>query len=400
MKIVFLAPFGIRPKGTLQARMLPLAAALQKAGHGVVIIAPPYTNPEDAGLVELVEGVAVRNVLLGPAAGALAAPFIALRMLRDTFEQQPDLVHLFKPKGYGGLAAMLLAAMPALGLKAPPLLVDCDDREGTGGMNDLHSYSLPEKWLFALQEKLLTRCAKGVTVASRALESLSWGMGAKPERTLYLPNGPVTRPAGDRARGRARFGIADDAPVLLLYTRFFEFSQQRVHALLERISNRMPEMKLLVVGKGLHGEEKELEQAAIRGGFHRNLIMAGWVEPSVLPDCLAAADAAIYPFDDTLVNRTKCPAKLVELAAAGIAVAAERVGQINEYLAHNESGLLVEPGDTDALAEAACLLLGDRDLARRLGQAAAQRATGEFGWHRAAQRLETLYCRVWQENRP
>ena len=29
MKIVFLAPFGVRPKGTLQARMLPLAQALQ-----------------------------------------------------------------------------------------------------------------------------------------------------------------------------------------------------------------------------------------------------------------------------------------------------------------------------------------------------------------------------------
>ncbi len=400
MKIVFLAPFGTRPKGTLQARMLPLAAALQKTGHEVVIIAPPYTNPEDAGLVELVDGVSVRNVALGPTAGVLAAPFVAWRMLRDAMEQHPDLIHLFKPKGYGGLAAMVLAAMPTLGLKAPPLLVDCDDREGTGGMNDLHSYSGPEKWLFAFQEKLLTRYAKGVTVASRALESLAWGMGARPERTLYLPNGPVTRPAGDRNQGRARFGIADDTPVLLLYTRFFEFSQQRLHALLQRVCSSQPRTKLLVVGQGGHGEERELEQAAIRGGFHGNLIMAGWVEPSALPDCLAATDAAIYPFDDTLVNRTKCPAKLAELAAAGIAVAAERVGQINEYLVHNESGLLVEPGDTDGLAGAACLLLGDRDLARRLGQAAAQRATGEFGWHRAAQRLETLYCRVWQENRP
>jgi len=173
--------------------------------------------------VELVDGVEVRNVLLGPAAGVLAAPFIAMRMLRAALDQQPDLVHLFKPKGYGGLAAMVLAAMPLFGLKAPPLLVDCDDREGTGGMNDLHPYSLPEKWLFSLQEKLLTRLAKGVTLASRTLESLAWGMGAKPEQTLYLPNGPVTRPAGDRKRGRALFGLAEDTPLLLLYSRFSSF---------------------------------------------------------------------------------------------------------------------------------------------------------------------------------
>lgn len=400
MKIVFLAPFGTRPKGTLQARMLPLATALQKSGHEVVIIAPPYTNPEDAGLVELVDGVEVRNVLLGPAAGVLSAPFIALRMLREALDRQPDLVHLFKPKGYGGLAAILLATMPVLGLKAPPLLVDCDDREGTGGMNDLHPYSMPEKWLFAFQEKSLTHYAKGVTVASRALESLAWGMGAQPQRTRYLPNGPVARPDGERSRGRARFGIDDDTPVLLLYTRFFEFSQQRLHTLLEQLCNRLPQLRLLVVGKGLHGEETELEQAAIRGGFYKNLIMAGWVEPGELPDCLAAADAAVYPFDDTLVNRAKCPAKLAELAAAGIAVAAERVGQIGEYLIHNESGLLVEPGKTDALAEAAFRLLTDRELARQLGQTAARRMRDTFSWEQATRTLEALYITVQQEARP
>lgn len=399
MKIVFLAPFGTRPKGTLQARMLPLAVALQRSGHEVVIIAPPYTNPEDAGLVELVEGVTIRNVLLGPTAGALAAPFIAFRILRETLDQQADLVHLFKPKGYGGLAAMVLAALPVIGLKAPPLLVDCDDREGTGGMNDLHNYSLPEKWLFALQEKLLTRFAKGVTVASCTLESLAWSMGAEPKRTLYLPNGPVARPSGDRKRGRMRFGITDQTPVLLLYSRFFEFSQQRLHTLLERICNRLPQIKLLVVGKGHQGEEKELEQAAIRSGFHENLITAGWVEPSALPDCLAAADAAIYPFDDTLVNRSKCPAKLAELAAAGIAVAAERVGQISEYLIHNEAGLLVEPGDLQGFSDAVCRLLTDRELARQLGQAAALRMRQRFSWEQATSSLEALYITVQQESK-
>lgn len=394
MKIIFLAPFGTRPKGTLQARMLPLATALQSLGQEVVIIAPPYTNPEDAGLVELVDGVEVRNVLLGPAAGVLAAPFIAMRMLRAALDQQPDLVHLFKPKGYGGLAAMVLAAMPLFGLKAPPLLVDCDDREGTGGMNDLHPYSLPEKWLFSLQEKLLTRLAKGVTLASRTLESLAWGMGAKPEQTLYLPNGPVTRPAGDRKRGRALFGLAEDTPLLLLYSRFFEFSQQRLYTLLEQLCSRLPQMKLLVVGKGPNAEEKGLEQAAIRGGFHNNLVMAGWVEPSSLPDCLAAADAAIYPFDDNLMNRAKCPAKLAELAAAGIAVAAERVGQINEYLVHNESGLLVEPGDLERFVDAAFRLLTDRELSRQLGQAAARRMGEQFSWERSAEKLVDMYLQV------
>ena len=391
MRIVFLAPFGIRPKGSLQARMLPLAQALHKHGHEVVIIAPPHTNPEDAGLVEEWDGVEVRNVLLGPTAGALAAPFIALRMLREALDQQPALIHLFKPKGYGGLAALAQLGLRLAGVRMPLLVVDSDDREGTGGMNDLHPYSWPEKRLFSFQEQYLTRWADGVTVASRTLESLAWGMGARRQQTLYLPNGPLLRPAGDRLQGRQRFGIPLDAPVLLLYTRFFEFSQQRLYAVLERLCRQLPSVRVLVVGQGARGEAQQLEQAAIRSGFHRNLVSAGWQEPAVLADCLAAADAAIYPFDDTLVNRTKCPAKLAELAAAGIPVAAERVGQINEYLVHNESGLLVEAGDVNGLADAAERLLIDHELALQLGLAAARCLRTVFGWEYAALRLEQFY---------
>ncbi|NTU86064.1 MAG: glycosyltransferase family 4 protein, partial [Chloroflexales bacterium] len=59
MRIVMLAPFGIRPKGTLLARMLPLARALTRLGHAVSIVAPPVQNPEDAGTRVVHGGVPV-----------------------------------------------------------------------------------------------------------------------------------------------------------------------------------------------------------------------------------------------------------------------------------------------------------------------------------------------------
>ena len=95
MKIVFLAPFGIRPKGTVIARMIPLAVELQALGHEVVIVAPPYTNPEDSGKTEQVRGVKLCNVALGPKSKALSAPVLAWRMLRAALAEKPDLVHLF-----------------------------------------------------------------------------------------------------------------------------------------------------------------------------------------------------------------------------------------------------------------------------------------------------------------
>ena len=61
-----------------------------------------------------------------------------------------------------------------------------------------------------------------------------------------------------------------------------------------------------------------LQEAAVTGGFAPSLVMAGWIEPAELPAHLAAADLAIYPLDDNLVNRCKCPAKLTEILLAGL----------------------------------------------------------------------------------
>ncbi|MEA3342382.1 MAG: glycosyltransferase, partial [Chloroflexota bacterium] len=103
------------------------------------------------------------------------------------------------------------------------------------------------------------------------------------------------------------------------------------------------------------------------------------------------ADVAIYPFDDTLVNRAKCPVKLLELLAAGTPVVAEAVGQNREYVRHTETGWLVEPGDAAAFAEAVTHLLEDAQLRERLGRAAARDVRERFAWERLVETIERAY---------
>ncbi|MBC7964101.1 MAG: glycosyltransferase, partial [Steroidobacteraceae bacterium] len=188
MKIVFLAPFGIRPKGTVLARMIPIAVGLKQLEHEVVIIAPPYTNPEDSGREDFVQGIRLSNIRLDTTLGATPL-VLAWRMFRLAMAEQPDLVHLFKPKGYGGLAAMLLILLRGIGFRLPPLMVDSDDWEGRGGMNDILPYSRAERWVFAFQEQWLLSRALAVSVASRGLEQMVRELGVVPESCCYLPNG-------------------------------------------------------------------------------------------------------------------------------------------------------------------------------------------------------------------
>lgn len=390
MKIVFLAPFGIRPKGTLIARMLPLAAALQERGQRVTIIAPPYTNPEDAGRDEVVRGVRLRNVQLGPGGRALSAPFIAWRMYRAATAEKPDLIHLFKPKGYGGLALLLMKLLQG----SLRLCVDTDDWEGEGGMNERHSYSSLENRVYAWQERMLPALASGVTVASRALEDLVSRMGIPAERLLYLPNCVDLLPVGNGSAARCRLGIADDTPLVLLYTRFFEFEQQLLYDLLGEIARRSPACRILVVGSGTRGENQALDDAAHKYGFSEKLIQAGWVEVSQIPDLLAAGDVAIYPFRDDLVNRTKCPAKLTELMLAGCAVVADRVGQLAEYIQDGRSGMLCNPGDWREMAELVAMLLEDAQLRQKIGAEARRRILAEYSWKGAAAALDDFYMHI------
>ncbi|WP_298267876.1 glycosyltransferase family 4 protein [Geobacter sp.] len=387
MKIVFLAPFGIRPKGTVLARMVPLAAELQALGHEVVIVAPPYTNPEDSGKIEMVRGVTVRNVRLAGGGRALGAPAMAWRMFRAACDERPDLVHLFKPKGYGGLAAMLHSLLR----RGIPLFVDTDDWEGRGGMETLHDYSFLERRVYRFQEQWLPRRAAGVTVASRMLETLVREMGVPPERLLYLPNCVVDVPAGDGEAVRRKVGIPAGAPVLLLYTRFFEFDQVKLHTVFAELARRVPGVRFLVVGKGRHREEELLAAVAEKNGFADSLTVAGWVEPNELPDWLAAGDLALYPFADTLVNRTKCPAKLTELMRAGVPVVADRVGEIAEYVVSGESGVLCNPDDWREMALRAAELIATPDLRKRIGAAGRERVMTRFAWRDAAVRLNGFY---------
>jgi glycosyltransferase involved in cell wall biosynthesis len=121
-------------------------------------------------------------------------------------------------------------------------------------------------------------------------------------------------------------------------------------------------------------------EAAAR--FVHDIVYCGLVPAEALPDYFARADVAIYPFDDTLVNRAKCAVKLRDLLAAGVPVVAEAVGQNREMVRHTETGWLVEPGDVPVFGDAVVRLLGDEGLRLRLAEAATHDMRERFGWER------------------
>jgi glycosyltransferase involved in cell wall biosynthesis len=181
---------------------------------------------------------------------------------------------------------------------------------------------------------------------------------------------------------------------LLLYTRFWEFDVRDLVAALVPIVAGCPSARLVVVGRGERGEERELLRLAERAGVAAAIDYRGWVEPDQIPALLAAADLALVPMNDTLINRARSLAKLLELMAAGLPIVAGRVGQVGEYIEDGRSGLLVAPGDPAALARATLALLADAPLRERLGEGARARVAGCYTWDRLALEAERAYTRA------
>jgi glycosyltransferase involved in cell wall biosynthesis len=401
-----IGPFGMRPRGTMGVRALPMAKALAARGHAVTMFLPPWQNPEDAGKRWEEDGVAVENIHLPPRIPGLFHLLTALRLARRALTLKPDVVHLFKPKAYSGLAHWLLARLPKA--RRPRLVVDTDDWEGAGGWNAIGGYPPAQRRFFAWQERWGLTHADAVTVASRTLESLAWALGVPPERVFYVPNGVGYREVdGQGQREGGDSGRGNGPPIILLYTRFFEFPVSRVIEVLKHVRERVPEARLLVVGKGLCGEEAELFRLAEQAGLTltnyesrltdysphpaADITYLGFVPAETLPGIFAQADVAIYPFDDTLVNRAKCAVKLLDLLAAGVPVVADAVGQNRETIRHGETGWLVEPGDVEVFAEAVVRLLEDAPLRERLGSAAAHDVHKHFAWERLVKVVERAY---------
>ncbi len=388
MRIVMIGPFGLRPRGTMSVRALPLAQALVARGHHVTLLLPPWQNPEDSGKSWDEGGVQVENVALPVGVPGWFHWQLTAALVRRAVAFKPDVIHTFKPKAYAGLAHLALR-------RRFPVVVDTDDWEGYGGWNDLNPYSALLKRFFAWQERWgLTRAA-AVTVASRALQTLVWAMGGSPERVFYLPNGCIPRSAVFRTvEGRGR-------PTLLLYTRFFEYQVERLWRIVEGVRARIPDVRLWVVGKGFFAEEETLLTQARAAGWRvaegvmptpdADLVYAGLVPAEALSTHFSQTDVALYPFDDTLLNRTKCPVKLLDLLAAGVPVVADAVGQVAESILHGETGLLVPPGDDAAFIEAVTTLLRDVTLRQSLGARAAYDARDRFAWETLAPVAEAAY---------
>ncbi len=379
LRIAITGNFGLTGKQTMAARALPMAQALAARAHAVCM-ALPIREGADEDVRRVDAGVALRYSGRGPLHG-LAYLRQALSMALTCWRWRPDVVYCFKPIAHSWVVLTIFWLLRRIGLFGGAIALDTDDWEGRGGWNEKQAFPGWLKAFIAWQERWSLRKADVVTVASKALAELVV-QEVSGRNVVYVPNALAAVPDPMDGVGpdlRARLGVGS-GQVVLLYTRFVEFEPRRVLDTLEKILQELGDAELLVVGKGLVGEEQGLLREAAERGLQEKVVAVGWPPPEPLRAYFAAADIALYPMDDTLLNRTKCPVKLLELMGAGLPVVADRVGQAAEYLEDGRTGRLVPSDNFAAMSEAAVELLRSPEGRRTLGRAARLDVCSRWTW--------------------
>ncbi len=140
---------------------------------------------------------------------------------------------------------------------------------------------------------------------------------------------------------------------------------------LHRCGRSVPALKLLIVGEG--EEENNLKNLARSLDLTEQVIFAG----------LRLDSDTLYPFAELFILPSRwegMPNAVLEAMAAGKPVVATEVGGVPELVLHGETGILVPPGDTDALAQAILDLLHGSGKSTHDGSGCPGKGTGALSY--------------------
>lgn len=280
---------------------------------------------------------------------------------------QVDLVHVHSRRGadiWGGLAARKLGLPSVLSRR-----VDNHERA----------------WAVAVKYRLYDH----VIAISEGIRDVLIADGLAPGKVSCVRSAVdwerFQQPA-DKPALLSRFDLPEDATVIGIAAQLIPRKGHDV--LLEALSDlvpRWPNLYLLVMGKGLSESAIREQIRNLELGQHIQLV--GFVED--LEHVLPSLDFLVHP-----ARAEGLGVVLLQAASAGIAVIACDAGGMPEAVIHEETGLLVPPGDAGALKTAMERLLSEPEQAAAFGAKGRDRMLASFSISAMAQGNVSAYRAV------
>ncbi len=294
-----------------------------------------------------------------------------LRLRRRLAASPPDVIH------FQWLPLPLLdrLMLPGLG-RVAPMVLTVHDTDPFNGSPTARLQSLGFAGSLAAFDRLIVHTQQGFARLA--------AMGVPARKLAHLPHGPLADTQSDSAPD------AMEGP--LTFVLFGKIKPYKGADVLVEAFARLPQAqraqaRLRIVGQAY------MDLAPLRARVSAlGLDSSVEIEPRFVAD---EAVAAIFPAGSVAVfpyREIEASGVLSLALAQGRPVIASRLGNFAETITHDRQGLLVPPGDADALARAMGATLQDRAAAARYAAAARELAQSQPGWDEIAQLTLGVYA--------
>ena len=352
--------------GGQEIRILSEARAMIARGHQVTLLAPATAKIHAVAQAQGIPAVAL------PIGRKNIRGVLALRKWLATHEVDVINTHSSTDTWLAALANLTLR-------HAAPIV-------RTRHISAPVATSWPNRWLYGRTSAAIA------TTGERLRRDLMDRLGLAPEHVVSVPTGiDLARFSRSQARARdgvrAELGIGQDALVIGIAAtlRSWKGHDYLLDAF-SALAAQYPRLELLVAGDGPRREH--LEQRIAATDLAQRIHLIGQRED--VPDILAAMDIFALP---SYANEG-VPQAIMQAMAMELPVISTRVGAIDEAVADEETGFLVPPRDSLALAEKIRALAENEALRMQLGQAGRAWAEGHFSLEAMAVAMEEIFYRA------
>lgn len=296
------------------------------------------------------------------------ADWRAVRQIEEYIQEDAiDVVHThgYKADLYGFLAAWR---------SGKPVVATCHN--WVGGTAALGIYNHLDR--LALK-KFSALAAVSDEVAQRLLDS-----GVPAEKIKTIANG-IDVQAFEHGQQPLASGVTGDKVVGMVARLDLQKGFEYLLRAVRELCNLFDGLKVVIVGEG--PDRKAIEAMVEEYGLQSNVVLAG--QQSNMPAVYAAMDIFVLPsLNEGL------PMTILEAMAASRPVVATCVGAIPKVITDGVNGLLVNPGNSEALRDAIASLLSDPDRCRRMGEKAHEWVSRNYTSEAMALKYRQLYNEI------
>ena len=255
--------------------------------------------------------------------------------------------------------------------------------------------------IFGSVARWVFRRAAGVTACSQDLQKAAIALGA-PENTRLLAWGAdpdVFRPERrSMEKGYAISTRKSDVIFVALGRLVYKKGFGNLIAAMSRVVKECSGAGLILGGDGLLWDE--LQRQAEKLDVSDHITFAGRIAWDDVPVFLANADVFVLPsIQDQHGNVDGLPTVLLEAMSSGLAVVASDIGGVKLVLQNGKNGILLPPGNVQALADAMLELARSPKRRQDLGQAARRSVVDQFNWDNVAAQIAEMLAEAIENNR-